>query len=131
MKAISDIIAILLMLIITIGLAGLAYSYISGIFSSRTGVQLSLSNYECKADSIYFEVRNDGTTASSVVTITVLNSTGGNALSGSCSIASVPAMSVNSTSCSRVQGQPAGGYQVRLTTPGAPSFSTTIYCVAS
>lgn len=36
MKGISTIIATLLMLIITIALAGMAYTYISGVFTART-----------------------------------------------------------------------------------------------
>jgi len=57
MKTVSDVISSILMLVITIGLIGLAYSYITGVFSSKVSYVLefvSFSNGE-------IIVRNSGT----------------------------------------------------------------------
>jgi len=57
MKGISDVVSILLMVVITIGLIGLAYSYLSGVFTSFSASVLefvSFSNGE-------IIVRNSGT----------------------------------------------------------------------
>src|SRR5437867_13417615 len=43
MKAVSTVVATLLMLIITIALAGVTYTYIAGIPTSQTGVLLSVN----------------------------------------------------------------------------------------
>ncbi len=67
MKGISAIVATLLILIITIGLAGLAYSYISGVFTTKTKT-ISLVDAFCAPDEngdnvAHFVIRNEGTTA--------------------------------------------------------------------
>jgi len=133
MKGISDIIAVLLMLIITIGLAALAYSYISGVFTSRTAVKLSIDadTSSCDKSTFHFVVRNDGSTKSGAVTITVTDPNGNNALSTACKISGgVPAMSTVSQDCLRdtTINQPVGGYKVSLSTGGATVFTTTFYC---
>ncbi len=59
MKGISDIIAMLLMLVITIAIAGLAYGFISGAFTARTRA-ISLSDSFCVGTTGTAIVRNDG-----------------------------------------------------------------------
>lgn len=63
MKGVSTIIATLLMLIITIALAGLAYSYISGLFASRTGkvIDIDTGATFCSGTTITVYVKNEGT----------------------------------------------------------------------
>ncbi len=63
MKGVSTVIATLLMLIITIALAGLAYSYISGLFSSKTGKIVSIDSDAtfCTGTTITAYISNDGT----------------------------------------------------------------------
>ena len=61
LKGISAIIATLLILVITLGLAGLAYTYISRIFTSRTAT-LSLVDAYCYGDKATVIIRNEGTT---------------------------------------------------------------------
>lgn len=129
MKAISDIIAVLLMLIITIGLAALAYSYISGVFTSRTAVKLSLDAEASSCNKTYFTlyVRNDGSTRSGDVSITVTTPDG--TKTDTCTITGgVDAMSEKSVDCSRQSGEPVGGYKVTLSTAGGAPFTTTFYC---
>lgn len=59
MKGISTIIATLLMLVITIGLAGIAYSYISGIISVRTRA-IELVDAFCVGTTGSAIIRNTG-----------------------------------------------------------------------
>jgi len=75
MKGVSDIIATILMLIITIGLAGTAYVYISGIMTARTAITLSVQAVTCTGsdpgDSFTVVVLNDGTTDVAAGTISI------------------------------------------------------------
>jgi len=61
MKGISTVIATILMLLITVGMAGLAYMYISGMFTSRTAQTISLSSADCPGGDISILIKNDGT----------------------------------------------------------------------
>jgi len=58
-KAISTVIATLLMLIITIALVGFSYTFISGVVTSRTATVFSV--VDTFGDTV--TVRNDGTVA--------------------------------------------------------------------
>jgi flagellin-like protein len=71
MKGVSAVIATILMLMITIALAGTAYMYISGVFTARTGVVLSISDSLCNTTYIKAFVRNDGTATSGAVNLYV------------------------------------------------------------
>ena len=128
MKGISDVIAVLLMLIITIALAGLAYAYITGVFTSRTAVVLSVdaAGSQCTSNKFNIMVRNDGTAKSGSVTVTITNSSGN---SQTCTtIDSIAAGEETNSTCSRTLTG-AGYYSVRVTTTGA-SASGTIYCAS-
>ncbi len=128
MKGISDIIAILLMLIITVALAGLAYSYISGVFTAKTAVVLSIDGTASSCTSnngpITVFVRNDGTTNSGTVTVTVTPPTG---TAPTCtSIVSINAGTESSTSCTGRNGG-AGYYQIVASTTGSTARGS-VYC---
>lgn len=73
MKGISTVIATLLMLIITIALAGLAYSYISGVFSAKTGkvVEIDAGGTSCTDSSITVYIKNTGTVDFSSVDVNI------------------------------------------------------------
>ena len=131
MKGISDVIAMLLMLVITIGLVGLAYSYISGIFTSKTAVVLSIvpEASSCTPSTINIAVRNDGTSASGSVTISVTAPSGANACSNSVSINSIGPGIQQTATCNRVSGQGAGYYKVVATTSGSTA-NGIIYCAS-
>lgn len=61
MKGVSAVIATILMLIITIALAGMAYMYISGIFIGTTqGIEL-VDSY-CSAGVVNIKIKNTGST---------------------------------------------------------------------
>jgi len=64
MKGVSAVIATILMLIITIALAGMAYMYIAGVFTARTqGIEV-VDAYcvEGSPDQAHLLIRNIGTT---------------------------------------------------------------------
>lgn len=131
MKGISDVIAVLLMLIITIGLAGLAYSYISGVFTARSSVVLSIDAQasQCTSDSIEIYVRNDGTATSPSVTVVATSPAG--STEGTCTISSIDAGTVGS--CSITRPSPTGGagfYTIRATASGASPATGSIYCAS-
>ncbi len=69
MKGISPIIAIIIILLITIAIAGAAYSYISIIWGRTTeGIQLISS--DCTAGNATLTVRNVGTKDVTTITVT-------------------------------------------------------------
>ena len=74
MKGVSAVIATILMLIITIALAGTAYMYISGVFSTST-MAISVVDSYCSSNTATLVVRNQGTTdmAAASLTITSIN----------------------------------------------------------
>lgn len=61
MKGVSEIIANILMLIITIGLAGTAYVYISGMLTTKMEKTISVLDASCNGSHITMVVANDGT----------------------------------------------------------------------
>ncbi|MEM0333231.1 MAG: CARDB domain-containing protein [Candidatus Aenigmatarchaeota archaeon] len=130
MKAISDVIAMLLMLVVTIGLVGLAYSYISGIFTARTAVVLSIDSSftTCTSSTITVGVRNDGTQASDTVTVTATKPDG--TQSGNCQLNSIPPGST--VSCQINRGSTlvgSGYYRIAATTSGS-SATGIVYCAS-
>jgi len=133
MKGISDVIAMLLMLVITIGLVGLAYSYISGVFTSRTAVVLSIDaeNSRCDSNSLVVAVRNDGISPSGSVTVVAYNASG---VSSSCTIPSPPGIGPGTFSTCTITRGPgtvsgAGYYRITASTSGSTT-SGIIYCAS-
>jgi flagellin-like protein len=59
-KGISAIIATILLLLITIALAGTAYMFTSGFLEGRTKKSISVLTAECVGDDITVVVSNDG-----------------------------------------------------------------------
>ncbi|MEM5879168.1 MAG: hypothetical protein QXU74_01610 [Candidatus Aenigmatarchaeota archaeon] len=56
MKGISTVIATLLMLMITIGLAGMAYMYIRGVFTGITSKTITIVDVGCVPGTSYYVV---------------------------------------------------------------------------
>ena len=63
MKGVSAIIATILMLVITIGLAGTAYVYISGMLTGKTSKTISIIDATCDGatNTAQVVISNDGT----------------------------------------------------------------------
>ncbi|MGC9200696.1 MAG: hypothetical protein ACP5F8_01900, partial [Candidatus Aenigmatarchaeota archaeon] len=115
MKGISDVIAMLLMLVITIGLVGLAYSYISGVFTARTAVVLSIvpEASSCTSSNINIVVRNDGTTSASNVAVSIKAPDGTDACSSiSPTSINIAPGNITTVTCTRVSGKGMGYYRV-------------------
>jgi FlaG/FlaF family flagellin (archaellin) len=132
MKGISDVVAMLLMLVITIGLVGVAYSYIMGVFTSRTAVALSQDGTgTCQAgattNSITFWVRNDGT--STATSLTWADVPGNPSSISGCTFnpTTIPSGSITTVTCSRSSAA-AGYYQVRISAAGATPIFARVYC---
>ena len=126
MKGVSAIVATLLMLIITIGLAGLAYSYISGVFTTKTKT-LSLVDAFCAPENgknvAHFVVRNEGTTNITSTELTVIN-TGGNCDDLSQMTANI---SAGSTVMLNASGCNPGTVSIRLIGP-SNAIQLNTYC---
>ena len=60
-KGVSAIIATILLLMITIGLAGMAYVFMSGMMSGRTSKTITVLDASCTNDIITLVISNDGT----------------------------------------------------------------------
>jgi FlaG/FlaF family flagellin (archaellin) len=132
MKGISDVIAMLLMLVITIGLVGLAYSYISGVFTARTAVALSQDGQGiCQAgatsNSITFWIRNDGT--SRATSLTWADVPGNPSTITGCTFnpTAIDPATITTVTCSRSSAA-AGYYQVRIGAAGATPTFARVYC---
>jgi flagellin-like protein len=132
MKGISAVIATILMLMITIALAGTAYLYITGVFTSRTGVVLSIDGQSstCKSNAgdITVYVKNDGTSVAGSVAIDL---TYPNASTFTCTntISSINAGGSGSTTCSRDPSATSGLYGLRVY-GGGSSATGSIYCAS-
>jgi len=61
MKAISTIIATILLLLITVSLAGSAYVFLGGMLTGKTSKMISLLDAHCNGTAIVIVVSNDGT----------------------------------------------------------------------
>ncbi len=110
------------MLIITIGLAGLAYSYISGVFTTKTKT-ISLVDAFCSNGEAHFVVRNEGTTTIKSSEFSVVN-TGGNCNDLSQMTADIPA---GSTAMLNASGCNPGSVSIRLIGP-SNALSLNAYC---
>ena len=119
MKGVSAVIATILMLMITIGLAAVAASYFFGWFTGQTAVVLSVDDAECNGGYTVW-VRNDGTQDSGTVTVAIDNDA-----AGDCSIASIGSGEVGS--CSPTTATSSGYHSIRVTTTGSSSKGS-VYC---
>ena len=144
MKGVSAVIATILMLMITIALAGIAYMYISGIFTSKTATGIEVVDTYCAGGNATITIRNIGTTSMDVG-------------AAACGLSSCGAMTVTRTSPSAfVVGDtfavsPAGPINpgttftltdsacstiatgartcvYRLTAPGQSTLTANVYC---
>lgn len=133
-KGVSAVIATILMLMITIALAGTAYLYITGIFTAKSGVVLSIDTQTACAASvgatggnITVVVRNDGTNVAQVSSITVANP-GGTAVA--CTWVTLPfSVNAGSSASAICMGRAAtGGIYGVSASAGTSSASGSVYC---
>jgi len=122
-KGISAVIATILMLMITIALAGLAYMYISGIFTARTATAISLASIDCTDLDIYALVKNDGTASINLVDIDIYVD-GGSA--NNCAASGTVAAGRVAT-CAVIANVGAGTHSVRIVGP-SNAITGSVYC---
>ena len=122
MKGVSSVIATILMLMITIALAGMAYTYISGLFRTRTAVVLSVADAQCTTGGVTVYVRNDGTATSS--TVTVSRDDG----AASCTITSIAAGQEGT--CKIGTASPGAGYHTLRAVATGSTTTGSVYCAS-
>lgn len=127
MKGISTVIATILMLMITIALAGTAYLYISGTFTQQTAVVIELQDAICAGDPIAVTVMNAGTAQSGVVTVAA-TAPDGTSAGTSCTIAALNAGTSGSCSIDRTAAKPIGTYSITVTVSGARPVRGPVSC---
>lgn len=68
MKAVSTIMATILMLVITIALAAVAFAYMYGLIGTKLAVILSIdpASTQCSGTAITMYVKNEGTASATV-----------------------------------------------------------------
>lgn len=118
MKGISAVIATILMLVITIALAGMAYGYIMGIFRARVEVILTVESADCTASGVWVAVRNGGTKATTTVTVDIAGTT--------CTITSIAAGGVGT--CTVGTASPGVGYHTIRVYSAEGSATGSVYC---
>ncbi len=133
MKGISAVIATILMLMITIAMAGLAYMYISGIFTQRTGVviELDATSTSCTGTTITVYVRNTGTIASTLdkITLSGTDSTGTLITGGPCGLVATPLNAgAGSVICSTSTLTGSQGTNTILASGPSNTARGTVYC---
>ena len=131
-KGISTVIAALLMLVITIALAGFAYTYITGILNQRTAVVLDFGDLNCVGEFIQISAINEGTVGSGTVTVAA-TAHDGLTSAGTCSITNISPGNVTTCSGSGIDrpagaGGASGSYRIRVTAGGASPLIGNVYC---
>ena len=130
MKGISTVVATLLMLIITIALAGLAYSYISGIFTARTAVVLAIDKADCDptTNAITVALRNDGTSPINLNAITLSGTKAdGSAIPSTTCAASGTLSAGGTVTCSNTLTGSDGTNTIKAS-GGGSTATGTVYC---
>jgi len=127
MKAISAVIATILMLMITIAITGTAYLYVSGVFGSRTSVLLAIDQRSsCRGNNLFVYVRNDGSNVAGNTSIDITYPNG-TIFNSQCFIDQISAGNSNSATCPISSPLLSGFYQVKASSTGS-SATGTIYC---
>jgi flagellin-like protein len=131
MKGISAVIATILMLMITIALAGVAYMYISGIFTAKTGVviEFDATATSCSGTDITAYLRNTGTIATTLNLITVSGTTsaGGPITGGACAASGSLNPGAGSLPCS-VTLTGTSGTNTLIASGPTNTARGTVYC---
>jgi len=131
MKGISAVIATIMMLMITIALSGLAYMYISGIFTQKTGVVIELDETatDCPGTTITVYVRNVGTisTTADKVTVSGTNSQGVAIASVPCGLVGTQIVAGGGSIACATRTGTQGTNRMRVSGP-ANTATGTVYC---
>ena len=130
-KGVSAVIATILMLMITIAMAGLAYGFISGAFTSKTGVviEIDASSTTCTGTTITVYVRNTGTlpTTANLISNSGTNSQGGTIAAATCGVVGTNLYAGGgAVACATLTG--TAGTNTIVSSGPSNSVSGTVYC---
>ena len=131
MKGISAVIATILMLMITIAMAGVAYMYISGIFTQQTGsiTDIDESATSCgTANAITVYVRNSGTIVfnKNLITVSGTNSNGAPITGVTCTAGNLNA-TAGSAACGNTITGTLGSNRIVVSGP-SNTATGSVYC---
>jgi flagellin-like protein len=128
MRGISTVIATLMMLVITIALAGMAYMYISGVFTAQTqGIEI-VDSY-CVGNTVNVVLRNIGTlnvSTAQIVCTQTAPTTGSCSLSPSTTI--LPGNQTQLTLSPDCSGTGARTCAYRLVPPAGRAIQVVVTC---
>jgi flagellin-like protein len=136
MKGISAVIATILMLLITIALAGLAYLYISGMFTGKTGtlVEIDPAATSCAGTQITVYVKNSGSIGFTAekLQLSGTTSTGGVMTGGTCNSTSQPLAPLlvpmgGAVWCDRTLAGTQGNNKIMVSGP-SNTATGSVYC---
>lgn len=119
-KGVSAVISTILILMITLGIAAVASSYLFGWFRSRTVIVLTITEAECTVGGINTWVRNDGTETASDIDVEIAGTT------DTCTISVLAAG--NTTNCTTLAGSPGVGYHTVSASTTGSRASGSVYC---
>ena len=119
------------MLMITIAMAGVAYMYISGIFTSKTGtiVEIDTTATSCSGTTITVYVRNTGTIAFSkaLLSLSGTNSAGVAMTGGTCTAGTLNAGAGSSPCGVSLTGASTGNNRIVVSGP-SNTVTGSVYC---
>jgi flagellin-like protein len=121
MKGVSAVIATILMLMIVIALAGMAYMYLIGMFTARTSKTIDITDAGCyptQTPGYYVSIKNlDATTPISVTNDLTARVDGIAATIAGCSSTSIAASATVNCNVSAVGGAAGSFHRVRIIGP--------------
>jgi len=134
MKGVSAVIATILMLVITIALAGVAWMFLSGMLTSRIAVVLEVSGDPyCQAgattNAITIWIVNRGTSTSGQLEWADVPGNPSSITGCSFNPQTLNASAVGTVTCSRAAAG-TGYWKVRISAPGASPIIVPVYCAS-
>jgi len=125
-KGIAAIIATILLLMITIALAGTAYLFVSGMLTGRTSKTISLLDASCNGTAITIVISNDGTTTVTDSELKVYIDNAHKSTEFSFQPSSIPPHST-AVATDATTGYSSGTHTVLVVSP-SNSVRQTVYC---
>jgi len=121
MKGVSAVIATILMLMITIALAGMAYMYLTGMFTSRTGKTIDITDAGCRAgqatNGYYVSIKNLDTTTPIVIATDLTARIDGNVVTIATCTGNIPAGGTVNCDLSIAGGAAGSFHRIRIIGP--------------
>ena len=130
-KGITPIIAIIVLLLITVALAGAAWSYLSTYMTGLTAQSIELRDYFCVGgnDAIII-IANTGTTAFDTADIAIINTSSGDDIAddGVWTPTTIPTNEISTWKSAPADNACAGGCTLRIVGGTARAQVARIFC---